>query len=158
MKEILTALEKKKEKVIIKQLSLSEPIAVSPETDWIEEDPCVVDVQLASKSSVYSDKFRGGLGRCILADRYLSWENRKYGTSRVEILGADLCSGDRHHHVQEYVETNSALKNKQTARKAIGQGIKYWVFEKLYGNPGVSSFLFFVYHLFRDLPYPGFQV
>lgn len=157
VEEILAALEKK-EKIIIRQLSLSESIAVSPKTDWIEEDPCVVDVQLASKSSVYADKFRGGLGRCLLADRYLSWEKRKYGTSRVEILSADLCSSDRRHHVQEYVDTNSTLKNKETARKAIGHGIKYRVFERVYGNPGVSSFLIFVYHLFRELPYPGFEV
>lgn len=156
VKELIEQLGNK-EKEIKKQFDLVESNAVSPGTDWTEEDPCVVDIKLASKQHGHGAKFRAGLGRCLLADRYLSWEKSVFGTSRVEVLVADLSSQDRRHHVQEYVNDNPEFKNKETARKGVEQGIKYRVFQRIYGNAAASGFFFFIFHLFRDFPYPGFK-
>ncbi|RAL03014.1 uncharacterized protein BO80DRAFT_318924, partial [Aspergillus ibericus CBS 121593] len=151
---ILAALERKMGK-IKDYLASSVSVVTSSKTDWMGEDPCIVDIELASKQTSLDVKFKAGLGRCLMADRYISWEKETSRPSRVQALTADLSSSDRQFHVEKYVATNPQYKNRETARKAIQHGIKHRVFEELYGNPGASILFFFVYSLFRDLPYPA---
>ncbi|PYI01176.1 hypothetical protein BO78DRAFT_391343 [Aspergillus sclerotiicarbonarius CBS 121057] len=149
---ILAALEKKRGKI---KDYLSSPVSVvtSTQTDWVGEDPCIIDIELASKQTSLDVKFKAGLGRCLMAARYISWEKETDRPSRVQALTADLSSTDRQFHVEKYVATKPQYKNRETARKAIQHGIKHRVFEEVHGNPGASSLFFFVYSLFRDLPY-----
>jgi hypothetical protein len=71
----------------------------------------------------------------------------------VDTLVHHLVSKDRQHHVREYVTSNSLFKSKRAAADSILRGLKYRVFEKIYGSEGVSSFLIFANQQFRALPY-----
>jgi hypothetical protein len=137
---------------ILKYLSSTAKDAVSTPTDWQKEDPRLVDIQLASKRSTNEAKFRAGIARRSLADEYLLWEKEKYQTSRVDTLILDLASNNKK-HVSEYVTSNSLFKGSKAARESILRGIKYRVFEKIYGSEGVSSFLIFANKQFRALQY-----
>jgi hypothetical protein len=140
-------------KEIEKYSSLTAEAAIGTRTDWMREDPRVTDICLASKSTSSEVKFRAGLSRCSLADDFLEWEEKKYRTTRVSSLVGDLRATDNGAgHIIEYLNEKEYLKDKNITRKGIENGIKYRVFEELY-SPGVSMFLFFVFHVFRDLRY-----
>jgi hypothetical protein len=71
----------------------------------------------------------------------------------VDTLVLHPDSNSRYHHVQEYVTSNSLFKSKRAAGDSILRGIKYRVFEKIYGSEGVTSFLIFANRQFRAVQY-----
>lgn len=145
--------------------------AVSPETDWVFEDPRIVDISFLDKSKSPDTKFRSGLSALSLGDEYTEWE-RSYGTTRVDNLLGNLNSalGRKDAAYKEYVDSRSdRFKNKEKARKYIEYGVKFRVFERIYlarvevsthagvlkagTHLGVLGILFFVFNEFRRLRY-----
>jgi hypothetical protein len=149
---VLETLDRRKD-LILKYISSTAKDAIQTSTDWPEEDPRIVDIQMASKRCTDEARLRAGLARRSLADTYLSWEKEAFGTSRVDTLVLHPDSNSRYHHVQEYVTSNSLFKSKRAAGDSILRGIKYRVFEKIYGSEGVTSFLVFANRQFRAVQY-----
>ena len=145
--------------------------AVSPETDWVFEDPRIVDISFLDKNKSPDTKFRSGLSALSLADEYTEWE-RSYGTTRVDNLLENLNSalGRKDAAYKEYVDSCSDhFKNKEKAWKYIEYGVKFRVFERIYlarvgvsthagiakagTHLGVIGILFFVFNEFWRLRY-----
>lgn len=144
--------------------------AVLPETDWVFEDPCIVDISFLDRSKSPDTKFRSGLSALFLGDEYTEWE-RSYGTTRVDTLFGDLnlASSRKDAAYKEYVDSCAdRFKHKEKARKYIEYGVKFRVFEKIYlarvevsmhagikagTHVGVLGILFFAFNEFRRLKY-----
>ncbi|ODM21117.1 hypothetical protein SI65_04170 [Aspergillus cristatus] len=144
--------------------------AVFPETDWVFEDPRIVDISLSDRRTKSPDtKIRSGLSALSLADEYTEWE-RTSGTTRVDTLLENLnsASGRKHAAYKEYVDSSDRFKNKGKAQKYIEYGVKFRVFEKIYSarvevsahacikagtHLGVLGILFLVFNEFRRLKY-----
>lgn len=131
--------------------------AISRHSNWSEEDPRIVDIDISERRASPNEKFRGWLGRCSLAKDYLAWAESTYKLPRDEFLILDEKDADkrRQGHISEYVSLINLPKEK--THKAIRFGLKYISFEHLYGNTGVSAFLCHMFTAFRDLPYAQFN-
>lgn len=153
LQQIMQRLDKLS-KSIEQFICLPEKSAVSTSGSWTGKDPRVVDIMLTQKIRSLSATFRANLGRCSLADEYLAWEEKTHETSRVEILAQNLeHATKRTGHIGEYLAQQGEEEEEATTRKAIQNGIKYRVFETLYGETSASLPVFFVFHRFRDLNY-----
>lgn len=152
LQQIMQRLDKLS-KSIEQFICLPEESAVSTGGSWTGKDPRVVDIMLTQKNRSLTATFRANLGRCSLADDYLAWEKKTHETSRVEILAQNLEQATkRTGHIGEYL-AQQGEQEEATTRKAIQNGIKYRVFETLYGETSASLPVFFVFHRFRDLNY-----
>lgn len=161
---------KNREREILKYSYQPAQSAVFPETDWVFEDPRIVDISLSDRSTKSPDtKFRSGLSALSLADEYTEWE-RTSGTTRVDTLleNLDSASGKKNAAYKEYVDSSDRFKNKGKAQKYIEYGVKFRVFEKIYSahvevsthacikagtHLGALGILFFVFNEFRRLKY-----
>lgn len=140
----------------IKQyLSISEREATGDKSEWMIEDPRVVDLRIDETSPSPKTKFRRGLSQRSLATGFTRWEGVTYGMSRVDQLVADLSRAEaRKGHISKYLEvTTDRFKNRRAARTGIEHGIKLLVFEKFFDERAVSAVLSFVYVNFRAIKY-----
>lgn len=161
---------KKREHEILKYSYQPAQSAVFHETDWVFEDPRIVDISFSDESTKSPDtKFRSGLSALSLGDEYTEWESF-FGTTRVDTLfgNQNSASGRKGAAYKEYVDSSDRFKDKGKAQKYIEYGVKFRVFERIYltrvevsthagisagSHLGVLGILFFVFNEFRRLKY-----
>ena len=134
--------------------------AIFRRRNWTTLDPRHVDIQLENRRRNLTQKFRGWLARYSFADDYLTWAQDQYDKPRHEFLILNAKDADNRgkgakNNYQEFLI--SINQSNESTRKAIQYGLKYHSFEQIYGNRGVSAFLFTEFTAFRQLPYAQLQ-
>jgi hypothetical protein len=131
--------------------------AISQGQDWTGLDPRLVDIKLVTRGSSLIAKFRAGLARYSFASDFLYWAEKRTQKPRHEFLNKETKDADNRGsgYVSKYLDEIG--QNTEMAQKAIQYGLKYHSFEYIYGSCGVSTFLFFVFTAFRQLPYGHLQ-
>ncbi|CAI7623074.1 unnamed protein product [Penicillium manginii] len=131
--------------------------ALSRDSNWTEQDPRLVDIDLSERHTSTTRKFRGWLGRYSLAEDYLAWVQSTYKRPRNSFLNLNEKDADKkgQGHIAEYLSLVDLPKGK--SHKAIRIGLKYISFEQVYDNPGVSVLLCHLFTAFRDFPYSQFR-
>ncbi|OJD24133.1 hypothetical protein ACJ73_04514 [Blastomyces percursus] len=95
--------------------------------------------------------------RALFAYRSLGFEfdryfRRRCGTSRVAELAKDIRKAEKKGGcIRDFLKDRGL--DEESSYKAVRFAIKILVLEELFGNPGVSILVSFVYSKIRDLPY-----
>jgi hypothetical protein len=163
-KAVLTLVEKlEKDHEKIKLFAgLSEEAAISRGNNWTtQEDPRYTDIQLATKTCSMSQRFRAWIAQYSFADDYLTWAETTSGEPRQSFFTLDAKNSktkgkSQNKRVSHYLRAIN--KKTEVTRKSIQYGLKYHSFEYIYGNSGVSAFLFAVPTAFRLLSYPHLRL
>lgn len=157
---LMRKLEKEYEK-IQSFTNKKEEDAISRRRNWTRLDPRHVDIQLEKRGRTLTQKFRGWLARYSFANDYLVWAQDKYDKPLDQFLIMDAKDDDNRrkggkNHYKEFMI--SIDQDNDTTRKAIQYGLKYHSFEHIYGNRGVSAFLFSEFTAFRQISYARLQL
>ncbi|KMP10208.1 hypothetical protein CIRG_09889 [Coccidioides immitis RMSCC 2394] len=112
-----------------------------------------------TKANQPNDNTPQSIARSLCAHRSLGFEydnylKQRYQYSKVHKLASD-CSktdGQKDDHTLEFLRSNS-YGTGWPERKAVNLGIKLLVFEKIFGDPGISTFAMHSLSKFRDIQY-----
>lgn len=157
--EQLMAQLDREERTILEVFRTTSKFAVH-HLSWETEDPLLNDAKI-NKSCAH-ETLRNVLGSLILADQYTKWEIQNGKKPRVDVLLADLGSGNRNSRYKDYINTKPSMQNKDRGRRFLEYGVKYRVFGHLFaahaGNGsifpvGIIGVLSFVHDKFRRLRY-----
>ena len=125
--------------------------AIKGRQTWKEDDPRVVDLQMAGNSAVSPTlKFRRGLSQRSLAFEFKKWAKDKYGTSEATALVESRSR--KLGHVAEFLKINKdRFPNSAVARAGIEHGIKLLLCETLLRERGFSAIFCFRYTSLRSV-------
>ncbi|TQB77087.1 hypothetical protein MPDQ_005573 [Monascus purpureus] len=107
---------------------------------WETEDPLLNDAKI-NKSCAH-ETLRNVLGSLILADQYTKWEIQNGKKPRVDVLLADLGSGNRNSRYKDYINTKPSMQNKDRGRRFLEYGVKYRVFGHLFAAHAGNGSIF----------------
>ena len=143
----------------IKAYVAKSPKETVGEPSYLKEDFRITDYRSATgkRTTDLTSKFRAHLGARSYAQDVISWEIRKYHTSRVDELVDDLSqSQDKTSgHITEFLGVS---KCPRIAKNITGYGIKILVLERLYRSVGLSIVLAAHYWKLSRLRYGQFEV
>ncbi|KAL9613098.1 MAG: hypothetical protein Q9167_002355 [Letrouitia subvulpina] len=120
------------------------------EPSWVDDDPRVVDIQVASLESTSVQRFRRGLSQRSLALQFDSWEKATYQKSTIDERMKDL--GFKHRVIKRFLN-DSRIRDKKVAHMGIRHGIKLLICERLLGGAGYTAILIFKYRDMHFLRY-----
>ncbi|KAL8668516.1 MAG: hypothetical protein Q9168_006856 [Polycauliona sp. 1 TL-2023] len=156
IEDFVAGLDKDLER-IEKLLSQVSHKAVTCEPTWMNDDPRVVDLQIAGgRQSSPTTKLRRGLSQRSLASEFDDWEKNTYGTSKVKERASNpLVEPSRKlGHIAEFLDNNKdRFHNIPAARAGIEHGIKLLISETLLVGVGFSAILVFQYSRFRKIKF-----
>ncbi|KAI4209057.1 MAG: hypothetical protein LQ351_007978 [Letrouitia transgressa] len=121
------------------------------EPSWVDDDPRVVDIQIANSDSTLVQRFRRGLSQRSLALQFDSWEKTTYQKSTIDERMKDLRF--KHRVIKQFLDC-SHIKDKDIAHMGIRHGIKLLICERLLGGAGYTAILIFKY---RDMHYLRYE-
>lgn len=126
---------------------------------WKSGDPRVTDISICSSpGNTHETGLRRGLSQRSLAIEFDQWEKATFDMSRVNEISRNLeLSAKRTGHLDKFIQAKE-FKDKEAENASMGirHGIKWLVFESIYGYEGVSLVLMLVYSRFRDVKYEEF--
>lgn len=134
---------------------------VASEPVWRNDDPRVVDLQIAGDSKPSANtKFRRGLSQRSLAIEFDDWERKTHDASilRERATNPSVEPSRKLGHITEFLNANKRrFNNPVAARGGIEHGLKLLVSETLLGGIGYSAILIFHYGKFRAVKYAEFN-
>ena len=123
--------------------------AVTNLPDCIGDDPRYLDLTLSAQTPVTRGK-RLHAQRWI-AKSYEQWLQKEYGRSRVDELLKNPKSKPKHGTIEAFFKTGqSRLKNADVTRKALWEGLKMLILERLCGWDMVSAIVNYQSSCFRN--------
>ncbi|BDD57463.1 hypothetical protein MAP00_002822 [Monascus purpureus] len=137
--EQLMAQLDREERTILEVFRTTSKFAVH-HLSWETEDPLLNDAKI-NKSCAH-ETLRNVLGSLILADQYTKWEIQNGKKPRVDVLLADLGSGNRNSRYKDYINTKPSMQNKDRGRRFLEYGVKYRVFGHLFAAHAGNGSIF----------------
>ncbi|KAJ5152430.1 hypothetical protein N7492_009710 [Penicillium capsulatum] len=122
---------------------------------WKSGDPRITEIAICSSpGNCYDACLRRGLSQRSLAVEFDEWERATHDKSRVRELSEDLKARlKRTGHLETFIQARFKNNEAEAAQVAISHGLKWLVFESIYGHNGVSLVLMLVFSRFRDVKY-----
>ena len=142
---------------IEKLLSQVSHEAVTCEPTWMNDDPRVVDLQIADgRQSSPTIKLRRGLSQRSLTIEFDDWEKNAYETSKVKERASNpsVKPSRKLGHIAKFLDDNkNRFHNLSATRIGIEHEIKLLICETLLIEVGFSTILIFQYSRFRKVKF-----